>query len=60
MVTLIEVIEHVEMEKLEFFCDVVFSQIHPEHVLVTTPNQQFNVYFNFSDPQQMRHPDHKF
>lgn len=40
-------------------CDVIFGQIQPSHVMITTPNQEFNVYFNFK-VGQMRHLDHKF
>ena len=59
LVTLVEVIEHVPLDRVGALCQVVFGQIRPRHVLITTPNKEFNVYFGFDD-EEMRHYDHKF
>ena len=57
-VTLVEVIEHLKDNELEALPLNVFGRINSKHVVVTTPNSEFNVVFpNFSG---FRHDDHKF
>lgn len=58
VVTSIELIEHLESEVLTQFPVNVFGQIRPKHVILSTPNVEFNVLFN--KKKQFRHWDHKF
>uniref|UniRef100_UPI000DE4CF5C methyltransferase n=1 Tax=Nonomuraea lactucae TaxID=2249762 RepID=UPI000DE4CF5C len=55
---LMEVIEHVDPPRLAALERVVFGHARPEHVLVTTPNAEHNVRYEFLTG--MRHPDHRF
>lgn len=48
--TLIEVIEHIDLEYLMPLSEVVFGYYNPELVLVTTPNADFNFYFKQKNP----------
>lgn len=57
--TLIEVIEHLIPEDLEMCCNMVFGQLHPKLVVLTTPNSEFNVVFDMAEGK-LRHWDHKF
>ena len=34
-------------------------QLEPDYVVITTPNKDFNKYFNMQ-PHEVRDPDHKF
>ncbi|MDF2712598.1 MAG: 3 terminal ribose 2-O-methyltransferase Hen1, partial [Nonomuraea muscovyensis] len=55
---LMEVVEHVDPPRLEALERVVFGHARPPHVLVTTPNAEYNVRYEFLTG--MRHPDHRF
>ncbi|MFG3442057.1 3' terminal RNA ribose 2'-O-methyltransferase Hen1 [Nonomuraea sp. NPDC047897] len=55
---LMEVVEHVDPPRLEALERVVFGHARPAHVLVTTPNAEYNVRYEFLTG--MRHPDHRF
>jgi len=59
-VTLIEVIEHIEPERVGTVAHLVFGEARPRIVVVTTPNREFNALFNFLRPDEMRNPDHRF
>ena len=51
-------IEHLVPDVLQLAIEMVFGQLQPRVVVVTTPNSDFNVLFpNFSG---FRHWDHKF
>ena len=56
----VEVIEHLDAARLTAFEEVVFGQARPKHVVVTTPNAEYNVLFEGMSPGAMRHPDHRF
>jgi 3' terminal RNA ribose 2'-O-methyltransferase Hen1 len=58
--TVIEVIEHLDAPRLAAFERVVFEQAHPRHVVVTTPNVEYNVLFKTLPAGAMRHNDHRF
>ncbi|CAD8128152.1 unnamed protein product [Paramecium sonneborni] len=61
VITLIEVVEHLQMEQLDDICENVFGYLNPNRIIITTPNSDFNVYFKQLNPQfVLRHPDHKF
>lgn len=55
---LMEVIEHVDPPRLPALERVVFGHAKPLHVLVTTPNIEHNVRYEFLTG--LRHPDHRF
>lgn len=57
---LVEVIEHLEEDRLEALERVVFEIAKPKTVIVTTPNQEYNSLFENLDPNSMRHDDHRF
>ncbi|MFO0728299.1 MAG: 3' terminal RNA ribose 2'-O-methyltransferase Hen1 [Myxococcota bacterium] len=57
---LVEVIEHVDAERLESLSQVVFAHARPGTVLVTTPNVEHNVRFPGLAPGKRRHADHRF
>lgn len=59
-VLLIEVIEHLEDAPLKTLEKVVFDFIRPRHVLVSTPNADYNKYVPEMLPNGFRHWDHKF
>lgn len=61
--TLVEVVEHLELEMVERCIRVVFDYYRPKLVIVTTPNSEFNHLLRpntDADPRVFRHPDHKF
>ncbi|MEV0593571.1 3' terminal RNA ribose 2'-O-methyltransferase Hen1 [Nonomuraea cavernae] len=55
---LMEVVEHVDPPRLAALERVVFGHARPEHVIVTTPNIEYNVRYEFLTG--LRHPDHRF
>jgi 3' terminal RNA ribose 2'-O-methyltransferase Hen1 len=57
---LVEVIEHLDADRLPALADVVFGQARPRLVVVTTPNAEHNVLFEGMAPGALRHPDHRF
>lgn len=58
--TLIEVIEHVDAERLDVLARVVFGEACPTSVIVTTPNIEYNVHFEQLPEGEFRHGDHRF
>jgi len=57
---LMEVIEHIDQPRLAALERTVFTDARPEHVVVTTPNSEYNIRFEFLEPGMMRHRDHRF
>ncbi|MDP9242458.1 MAG: 3' terminal RNA ribose 2'-O-methyltransferase Hen1, partial [Actinomycetota bacterium] len=57
---LMEVIEHVEPDRLDALESSVFSAAAPATVIVTTPNVEYNVRFERLAPGELRHRDHRF
>lgn len=57
---LVEVIEHLDAERLPALEAVVFGKAKPRYVLVTTPNVEHNALFAGMAPGVFRHPDHRF
>ncbi|ACZ89462.1 ubiquinone biosynthesis O-methyltransferase, mitochondrial [Streptosporangium roseum] len=55
---LMEVVEHVDPPRLNALERVVFGAARPGQVIVTTPNAEYNVRYDFLEG--MRHPDHRF
>lgn len=58
--TLIEVIEHLDLNRLTLLERVVFEFAHPKTVIVTTPNVEYNVRFEGLPAGKLRHRDHRF
>jgi 3' terminal RNA ribose 2'-O-methyltransferase Hen1 len=57
---LIEVIEHLDPDRLPLMERVVFGEAHPAAVVVTTPNAEYNALFPNLPVGAFRHPDHRF
>jgi 3' terminal RNA ribose 2'-O-methyltransferase Hen1 len=57
---LMEVIEHVDPERLPALERAVFGFAAPAAVVVTTPNAEYNPLFATMAPGTKRHPDHRF
>lgn len=56
----IEVIEHMDQPRLRAFERVLFEFAHPETVVITTPNAEYNVKYETLDAGTFRHQDHRF
>ncbi len=56
---LVEVIEHLEPHALRDTVENVFADAKPKHVVVTTPNAEYNVVYEM-EPGAFRHKDHRF
>ncbi|MDO7851906.1 3' terminal RNA ribose 2'-O-methyltransferase Hen1 [Hymenobacter convexus] len=57
---LVEVIEHLDPNRLAALEAVVFGQARPAHVFVTTPNADYNQLFEKLNVGEFRHDDHRF
>jgi 3' terminal RNA ribose 2'-O-methyltransferase Hen1 len=57
---LVEVIEHLDADRLPALVKVVFGTARPKTVIVTTPNAEHNVLFPALTIGAFRHPDHRF
>ncbi len=58
--TVIEVMEHIDPERLDVFEEVLFGHLKPGTVVVTTPNIEYNVHFEDLGTNRLRHGDHRF
>lgn len=57
---LVEVIEHLDEDRLPLVERIVFGETAPKSVIVTTPNTDYNALFANLAPGAFRHPDHRF
>jgi 3' terminal RNA ribose 2'-O-methyltransferase Hen1 len=57
---LMEVIEHVDPDRLPAMARAVFGTASPTTVVVTTPNAEHNVRFPHLETGRFRHTDHRF
>ncbi|MFK8103966.1 MAG: 3' terminal RNA ribose 2'-O-methyltransferase Hen1 [Saprospiraceae bacterium] len=57
---LVEVIEHLDENRLQAFERVVFEFAQPKTIILTTPNAAYNVRFEQLKENTMRHHDHRF
>lgn len=57
---IVEVIEHLDPPRLSAFERVVFEFARPQTVVITTPNQEYNVVWESLPAGQFRHADHRF
>ncbi|MBE9064903.1 3' terminal RNA ribose 2'-O-methyltransferase Hen1 [cf. Phormidesmis sp. LEGE 11477] len=56
----IEVIEHMDLNRLATFEQVLFQFAQPPLVVITTPNAEFNALFPTLEKGHFRHQDHRF
>lgn len=56
----VEVIEHLDAPRLAAFERVLFEFAKPGHVIVTTPNVEYNALFPTLPAGKFRHRDHRF
>jgi 3' terminal RNA ribose 2'-O-methyltransferase Hen1 len=59
-IVLSEVVEHVDPPRLPALATTVFGVARPAHVLVTTPNVEYNVRWETLPAGDSRHHDHRF
>ncbi len=59
-VALVEVIEHIDQERLPAVERVLFEFAKPGLAAVTTPNREYNAKFEGMAPGTLRHADHRF
>lgn len=57
---IVEVIEHLDTNRLEAFERAVFEFAKPGVVVLTTPNQEYNRLFETMGKDTLRHSDHRF
>lgn len=56
---MLETIEHIDPRNLSRVERTLFGAMRPANILITTPNQEYNVLHGMS-PGQRRHPGHRF
>jgi len=56
----VEVIEHLDLARLESFQRVLFEFARPSTVVVTTPNREYSAKFPNRAGGSLRHRDHRF
>ena len=56
----VEVVEHVDPERLPAFERALFAAARPRTVVITTPNREYNARFENLPPSSLRHRDHRF
>lgn len=56
----VEVIEHLDVNRLSVFERVLFEFAKPTTIVLTTPNKEYNVMWNTLNTEDMRHSDHRF
>lgn len=57
---IVEVIEHLDTARLATFERIVFEFAKPQHVILTTPNAEYNAVFEKLHSGEFRHEDHRF
>ena len=57
---IIEVIEHLDEDRLPSFAKAVFGHAKPGLVVLTTPNSTYNQLYENMKENSMRHDDHRF
>lgn len=56
----VEVIEHLDPPRLAAFTQILFAFARPQMVVITTPNQEYNVMWPSLPAHKFRHRDHRF
>lgn len=57
---LMEVLEHLDPDRLRSLEECVFALARPRRVVVTTPNAEYNSVWPSLPAGKFRHPDHRF
>ncbi|MDJ0679950.1 MAG: 3' terminal RNA ribose 2'-O-methyltransferase Hen1 [Xenococcaceae cyanobacterium MO_167.B52] len=57
---MVEVIEHLDENRLPALERVVFELAQPKIIILTTPNREYNIMFENMKTASMRHTDHRF
>ena len=57
---LVEVIEHLDAPRLAALARILFGEYRPSLVVITTPNQEYNVMWPSLPAGKFRHRDHRF
>jgi 3' terminal RNA ribose 2'-O-methyltransferase Hen1 len=60
LAAIVEVIEHLDQSRLDSFERVVFAHARPAHIVITTPNLDYNARFETLPAGTLRHRDHRF
>lgn len=58
--SVVEVIEHLDADRLKAFEKVLFQYAQPKMIVITTPNSEYNVMWPELPAGQFRHTDHRF
>ncbi len=56
----LEVIEHIESDRLRAFERILFERNRPRTIVVTTPNREYNMLWPALRNGALRHADHRF
>jgi len=56
----VEVIEHLDPQRIAAFERVLFEFAAPNTVIVTTPNKEYNAHYDWLEDGNLRHYDHRF
>src|SRR5690606_10941313 len=56
----VEVIEHLDLNRVKAFERVLFEFAKPKTVILTTPNREYNVMWEKLGAEKKRHDDHRF
>lgn len=56
----VEVVEHMDPDRLPAFARTVFLHAAPKNVILTTPNRSYNKNYEALTDGKLRHPDHRF
>jgi SAM-dependent methyltransferase len=56
----VEVMEHLDIPRLEAFSRVLFGHARPGAAVLTTPNREYNINYPGLGEGDLRHPDHRF
>lgn len=59
-IALVEVIEHIDEERLAVFEKNIFGYANPKTVVLSTPNSEYNILFEKLHAEEFRHDDHRF
>ncbi|RZA11038.1 MAG: methyltransferase domain-containing protein [Proteobacteria bacterium] len=59
-IALVEVLEHIETERLPAVERILFEFAKPHTIILTTPNKDYNQCIERLGEQRLRHSDHRF
>jgi 3' terminal RNA ribose 2'-O-methyltransferase Hen1 len=59
-IVLMEVVEHIDADRLDALETSIFGAAASETVIVTTPNREYNALYPSLPAGGFRHPDHRF